>query len=350
VRRDHYSDFGATTNPHIGLRWAPVTDISLRASYGKSFRAPSSYEQFQENQLTTIESAGVLNPAGPGTVPVLTWGGSKILTAERARTFNLGLEYRPANLQGFSASFDYYDIRYTDRIITPIYTANFLQVPGNSGLISPVASDAAAQAIVDAITAAGGQFFDFTDNGTGLAGVRYLLDNRQQNAAELRQSGIDLNAAFTKPIGGYTWTSQINVAFIDKIDTQYSPGAPLVNQVDIFGNPTKWRARFQSSWGNATYSISGALNAIGSYVDTNAPGNPPIASWTTADLNATLNADALFQSSTWRGVSLSMILLNAFNREPPFVANLSAINTLSYDSANANPLGRVVAVAVRKKW
>jgi outer membrane receptor protein involved in Fe transport len=351
LRRDDYSDFGAATNPHLGLRWAPFADISVRASYGKSFRAPNAYEESSENQQPEIYTEDFLSPTGHGMVPVLVLAGSKILTAERARTLDFGVEYKPLDLRGFSASLDYYDIRYSNRIIYPITTENFLQQAANYGsLISPVASDAAAQALVNAITATGGQFFDFTNTGTGVTGVRYLFDSRQQNAALVQQSGIDLTSKFLKTFGAYTWTSQINVAFTNKIDTQFSQGASFVNSVNTFGNPVKWRARFDSTWGSAAYSISGALNAVGSYIDTNDVGNPPIASWTTVDLNATLHADAFFQSYVWRGVSFSLIVLNALNREPPFVPNLNAENPASYDATNANPLGRFVAVAVRKKW
>ncbi len=350
VRRDRYSDFGSTTNPHYGLRWAPVADVSLRAAYGKSFRAPNALEESQENQPSEIYSADFLSPTGSGVAPALVLAGSKTLAAERAQTLDLGLEYKPAGLQGFGATLDYYDIRYENRIIYPLPTENFLQQPANYGLISPVATDAAAQAIVNSITAAGGQYFDFTNSGTGVSGVRYFIDAEQQNAAVVRQSGFDITSRFIKTFGGYALTSRIDLAFIDKIDTQYGLGAYFINSVNTFGNPTKWRARLQSTWGSAAYSITGALNAVGSYVDTNALGNPPIASWTTVDFNATLNADAFLHSRGWQGVSLSVILLNAFNRDPPFVSNLNAAYPVSYDSANANPLDRFIAVAVRKKW
>lgn len=351
VRRDDYSDFGSTTNPHVGVRWAPLADVSLRASYGKSFRAPSASEEITENIPAYIFNYDVSNPAGPGQIPALILAGGKTLTAERARTLNFGVEYSPLDFQGFTASLDYYDIRYADRIVSPPIAPNVLQQPTIFGsLISPVASDAAAQAIVNAITAAGGQFFD--EIGTGVTGVRYLYDARQQNAAVVRQSGLDLTSKLTRSFGAYTWTSQVNVAFIDKIDTQFAQGSSFFNQVNTFASPAKWRARVDSTWGGAAFSFSGALNFVGSYTDTNAVGNPPISSWTTADLNATLNADAFFGSYGWRGLSLSIILLNVFDRNPPFVATSigGAGYPISYDSANANPLGRFIAVSLRKKW
>jgi iron complex outermembrane recepter protein len=350
LRRDDYSDFGSTTNPHLGLRWAPWTDLSFRASYGKSFRAPSLFEESQEatsNQLIYIFQ--VASPVGPGVVPALIEYGSRSLTAERARTSNFGLEYKPSGIGGLTIALDYFDIRFQDRIIVPPIPFNFLQQPGIYGsLISPVASDAAAQAIVSAAEAAGAIFSDFY--GNGVAGVRYLYDDRQQNAANVRQTGADLSAKFTEQFGAHALTSQLNVSFIDKIDTQFAPGASFSNQVNTVGSPVRWRARFDSAWGGKAWSLSGAVNAIGSYVNTAASGNPPIASWTTFDLNATLNPDAYFDSPGWRGFSLSLIVLNVLNRDPPYVMNATAIYPVNYDPTNANPLGRFVALALRKKW
>ncbi len=41
VRYDSYSDAGSTTNPQFGIDWRPVDMLTLRGSYGTSFRAPT---------------------------------------------------------------------------------------------------------------------------------------------------------------------------------------------------------------------------------------------------------------------------------------------------------------------
>jgi iron complex outermembrane receptor protein len=85
VRRDHYSDFGSTTNPRIGMHWEPWKDVSFRASYGKSFRAPNAVEEATGAPLfqTILSFPPVLaSPAG-GLTSALLLGGSKSLTAER---------------------------------------------------------------------------------------------------------------------------------------------------------------------------------------------------------------------------------------------------------------------------
>jgi iron complex outermembrane receptor protein len=263
---------------------------------------------------------------------------------------DFGVEYNPRNIEGLNITLDFYDIRYQDRIIIPPIPFNVLQQAQTYGaLISPIASDAVAQAIVNAVEAAGGHFNDFY--GNGVAGVRYLYDDRQQNAAVVRQSGLDLTSKYAKELGAYTLTSLINVSFIDKIENQFSQNAASINQVNTFGNPAKWRARYTSTLGNKAWSLSGALNVVGSYINnTLSSTTPSVASWTTVDLNATLNADAYFQSPGWKGVSMSLSVLNALNREPPYVDASPVLVQVNYDPANANPLGRFVALALRKKW
>jgi len=46
-RYEHYSDFGDTTNPKFGVTWKPVPELTVRASYGTSFRAPTFVEVSQ---------------------------------------------------------------------------------------------------------------------------------------------------------------------------------------------------------------------------------------------------------------------------------------------------------------
>lgn len=71
VRYDHYSDFGSTFNPRVGLNWEFVKDYTLRFSYGSAFRAPSFGE-------TTLANNAAFS-------------GSSSLSPESVKTFELGL-------------------------------------------------------------------------------------------------------------------------------------------------------------------------------------------------------------------------------------------------------------------
>jgi len=44
VRYDHYSTFGGTTNPRVGLIYRPAGKTALKLLYGTAFRAPDVYE------------------------------------------------------------------------------------------------------------------------------------------------------------------------------------------------------------------------------------------------------------------------------------------------------------------
>jgi iron complex outermembrane receptor protein len=260
----------------------------------------------------------------------------------------LSIEYKPSGIEGFIVNVGYYDIRYTNRIITPNFNANALIEPSAYGsLVTPVPSDAAAQAIIDAAVAAGSQYLNIS--GTGAMGIRYLIDLRQQNASEVIQSGFDITSRYTRPIASHTLIAQLNISYIDKIDTQLAQGAAFDNLVNTVENPVKWRGRLDLAWASSRWSVGSALNAVGSYVNAVTMGNPPVASWTTVDLNATINADAYFQAAGCKGVTLSVIALNALNRDPPFV-DAAALFRVNYDASNASPLGRFVALTVKKKW
>ena len=54
-RHDQYSDVGGTSNPKVAFNWTPIDDLTIRGSWGTSFRAPSFAEQ--SKQVKTVISA-----------------------------------------------------------------------------------------------------------------------------------------------------------------------------------------------------------------------------------------------------------------------------------------------------
>ncbi|MBE0604366.1 MAG: TonB-dependent receptor [Deltaproteobacteria bacterium] len=46
VRYDHYSTFGGTTNPRLGLIWLPREKTAAKLLYGRAFRTPNAYEMY----------------------------------------------------------------------------------------------------------------------------------------------------------------------------------------------------------------------------------------------------------------------------------------------------------------
>lgn len=75
VRYDHYSDFGATTNPRLALVWNARHDLTAKLMYGTAFRAPS-----------ISESASINNPVAVG---------NPSLQAETIETLEAGISWQP---------------------------------------------------------------------------------------------------------------------------------------------------------------------------------------------------------------------------------------------------------------
>lgn len=233
LRYDDYSDFGSTTNPRVGVQWSPTSQLGLRASYSESFRAPNGGELLTVgNRLLFIFP--VADPAGgQDPIPALVQVGSKDdIGPERARMIEFGVDYTPEFAPGLTLNADYYRIRYIDRIVLLSFEANALSRPEVYGsLISPIGSDADAQAFIDTAIADGFQYFDLF--GTGATNVRNVIDIRQQNAAHVEQSGIDVRAAYRTAFQSGAFSTSITASHINEIDTAFARGAVAADFVEI---------------------------------------------------------------------------------------------------------------------
>lgn len=90
VRYDHYSDFGATTNPRAALVWEARYDLTAKLMYGRAFRAPTFAEQYFQNNPIAI--------------------GNPDIDPETINTYELALDYQPTNRLRTIASLFIYDI------------------------------------------------------------------------------------------------------------------------------------------------------------------------------------------------------------------------------------------------
>jgi iron complex outermembrane receptor protein len=348
LRNDNYSDFGSKITPRVGLVWSPWSEISIRGSYGRSFRAPDPQEIGLEASKYILAEP-FTSPSGTGKTPVFVLIGGKLLEPEEARTSDFGVDYTPPAIPGLKVGLNYYKINFKNRITTPPFnTTALLQQNVYGQFITPIASDAAAQSVLSSAISGGAQFFDLT-GGSGATGVRYVVDFRQQNAAVVRQSGLDLTSAYGHSFGAYSFTSTLNASYIDKIETAFASSAPYLDLVNTVGNPPKWRGRFETEVASNRWSLGAALNLVGSYRNNLVVGYPSVASWTTLDLSGRLKLDSLLRDPAWKGVSMTLSVLNALDRDPPYVDAPSLIR-VNYDPTNANPLNRLIALELRKTW
>ncbi|WP_375394878.1 TonB-dependent receptor domain-containing protein, partial [uncultured Sphingomonas sp.] len=128
-RYTDYSTSGGVQTWKVGATYSPVPDIRFRGTYSHDIRAPNLQELFAAGTARTNSVILPANsPVGAGSFQFIeNTIGNLNLKPEKANTWTAGVVLTPSFLPGFSASFDYYDIKITDAIgsITSQNTVDF---------------------------------------------------------------------------------------------------------------------------------------------------------------------------------------------------------------------------------
>jgi outer membrane receptor protein involved in Fe transport len=174
ARATHYSMSGDVTTWKTGFTYAPVDDLSFRATRSRDIRAPNLSELFQAGQTVTTTFADPFRGNATATGFQLTSGNTN-LKPEEADTTGLGVILRPRFLPGFTASVDYYKIKINDAIATVNAATVVSQCfAGNTVLCSQIAR-----------------------NSSGvIASVQVLPINLAQQIAR----GVDFEAGYRRPL------------------------------------------------------------------------------------------------------------------------------------------------------
>jgi outer membrane receptor protein involved in Fe transport len=322
LRYDHYSDFGSTTNPKIGLGWKPTGDVLVRATWGTSFRAPS-FRELYEPPLASFERVS----DDPWRCPVTgdfidctrrevpaTSQGNPDLQPDEGETWLLGVAWEPAAAPGLQLAIDYWEIDHTNRIITSgiPFSVSFFNVflenlpPDENPYVSrapPTAEDIAL----------------------GIPGVIDGLFVTYINASSLDTRGIDFDAR-------YAWTSTgagdfdiaLNYAYLD----EYRYGAEVqgVEYLEDWaggygfqsGLP-QHRGTLGANWSRERHSASALLIYSGSFeswVERYEDGVPTGAPFI-IDSYTQLNLQYSYTFEGLRGATLRLGCQNCLDNDPP---------------------------------
>jgi len=141
VRYDNYSDFGGTTNPKVGATWTVNDFLSIRGSWGTSFRAPALTDTNPNNYSSAVIGLPFANNSGRSDIALLfpgfsstyiLLGANRDLRPETATTWSAGFDVKPAG-SGFRFSGTYYRTRYSNQIVGQ-NVGLFLSNPANAAL------------------------------------------------------------------------------------------------------------------------------------------------------------------------------------------------------------------------
>jgi iron complex outermembrane receptor protein len=322
-RYDKYSDYGSDFSPKASIRWQPLKSLTVRASIGEGFRAPSLP---QLNQKETFSAESVLDPVtclafGGGTgggladeddcnigkqVQVNSYtGANSALKSEKSKQYSIGAVWDATSYLSFKA--DYANIKITDKLT----------------LIS-------AQDLID------------RSNGSDPRAIPAGLYVQRNGAGAITrvQQGFanegELNAQYLDISTQIRWKSAVAGSFAHELrysnTLKYEDGGEEVR--GTLGLP-RYRTTLSNDWKLGAFAVTFNSNLIGRNGTTLAR---TANAYTTHDLQGTYN-------TPWKG-KIIVGALNIGNKQPELVA---------YDGRNFNfnlydSYGRQVYVRLEQKF
>lgn len=343
VRYDHYSDFGSTTNPNLGIVLKPFSWIKFFGHWNTSFNAPTAVDGLGIGTGRFV--CGIYTPAAGPTDPLKKWNGtgdcaflaegSKAgIKPQTAGSWAAGFEVTPIDRLRIGA--EYYGIDFND-VLGTVDPTNQQTYISNQDLYVYNPSATAFSGILGQLT-----------NGAALATqipntrIALLIDRRTVNFSKARLEGIDfhVNYDFETSIGRFdvgvngnraTKSTQTTTG----ITNDLLPISPRIN----FSSNLGWSKGGASARVNVNYSgrnNDGSLNNLGQVQSV----DPFIVT------NLSLGYDFSESNGALKGASLRLNVDNLFGVTPQYIRR-GAGNVLSYARWS---LGRVIKLGFSYKY
>lgn len=396
ARYDKYNDFGSTTNPKFALSWGVTNGFTVRGNIGRSFTAPALTSRGDANGVTAESSFTTLQNASatsgtvtvPSSYPGITQlqalnlagcttgsatcllgnsavtgiqiaGGNKDLKPEKGKSFSVGFDFAPTAVPGLRLSATYWSAKYEGAITAP--QASFV-------ISSPTLG---AQALTICPTGCSAAQIAAATSGLRQAAALptntfFILSFQQRNAFDLDAAGVDAEARYSWDTGLGKFNSGLSVSRKLKMDQKFGSDGVAFSVLNTVGINTTFPSNqtagtFDFGWKRGAVNASVTVNYTGSYLNWGnqastgnaawavvrqnglypVSGGQPIGAMTLVDLRAGYD----FDQSRVKGLSLSLQVNNALDKDPNFFNVASG-----YDSFNANPIGRLITLGVKKKW
>ncbi|WP_336951614.1 TonB-dependent receptor domain-containing protein [Sphingobium aromaticivastans] len=387
IRYDRYSDFGSTVNPKFAASWELDDQLTVRGSWGTSYRAPGLAEKSPRiTQLVSSsppQQAGVNNSGDPA-IPIdfpatgvsnllLLQGANPNLGAEHATVWSAGADFKPRAVPNLNLSLTYYNIKYKDQLI--YFTAGdylasptarqlyakyitVTPIPANCNPNDPATYNPLVRQALEGINLTG-----TVTPGFGCL-ARAILDVRGQNASASRQEGLDFTGSYSvdTKAGNFTLNGSVTHVLLSKQTPV--PGGAEISALDRINTvttnfPVSWKGRASLDWSLGAASAGATVNYIGSYTNdrplvVNGVTLPvsKVPSWTTFDIRVGINYGE--DVDGWiRGLGFNITFVNVTNKNPPLVLSsvgAGGFDLGAFDGNNANPFGRRINLQLTKRF
>lgn len=345
-RVESYSDFGTTTNPKIGLRWAPSNSLKLRTSWGTSFRAPKLVDLYNTSQnLATLLSLTDPRSETGTSVVLARFGNNPELKEETASTWTAGIDFAPEMIPGLSVSLTYYAIDYEDQIAQPSAASSVDILVHESQWSSSIERN---PSLTEVSAICNSSVFRGAPQQCAATSVAAIVDFSPRNFATTRVRGIDLKLDHSVETRFGKFSAGLNGGYVFSFEQAASTTSPTFDIVNTVGNPLAFRVRgttewYQRDWDRPGFGISVAVDHSAAYADTISATTRGIGAMTTADMR--LSYRTARDHTSLDDIEFGLNVSNLFNSSPPFVDR-----EVGYDASNAQPYGRVVSFSLQKSW
>lgn len=337
MRYERYSDFGSVTTPKIGLVYSPTNALTLKASWGKSFKAPSLIQEYQGISVYLFPAAQFGGIGYPSTATaLLASGGNKNLKPERATTSTASVFLHPASLDGLQVDLSYFRISYNNRVVVPIPD---LLVALNDAYSEFVANAPTVDQQRDLIAMAAAGLANYAGVEYDPSNVVAIVNDRYLNTVSQHIHGLDLLVKYNIDLKGSHLDLDGDVTYLSSRQ-RVGYASPTVNLAGTVFNPPNYKARLGVTWQRNAITASLFYNFIGGVTNTLA------LQPTKGKVMQTIDFVALYRARSDLDVSLS--IQNITDTQPPFLEN--ALGFVDYDSTNYSAIGRFIGISITKRW
>lgn len=361
LRYTNYDGAWNSTDPKVGLVWQPMDQLSVRASWSTSFRAPTLFQI--ANTSTSLNSTQDDLAGTPAAFIGWTTTPNPDLEPEEAETLSFGFSWTPETdlVTGLTIGVDYYKVTY-ENLLASGNGQEILDELADAWTAAacpaaPVVALADAACIAIATDPRVVRDYDTATNTGTLASFRVFTD--RFNASFAETDGFDLNVTYAPDyqlLGG-DMSFRSESTYVNKFEFQSNDASPIYDGAgnrnagnSLARSIPQWRSNNTFSWAKDRHSAIFIVRYISSYEDGHTIDgiNPvDIDSWTTLDVQYT------YDMSDYIGLGGTLLTFgsnNVLDEDPPLVSSGAITNDFGYDVKVHDPRGRMLYVRVAQQF
>ncbi|QKK03720.1 MAG: TonB-dependent receptor [Pseudomonadota bacterium] len=277
LRHDDYSDFGSATSPKLALRWQPIDELTLRASWGQGFRAPpldilSARPSFSADSVVDEATAIAFGVDPTDAIQVTTFViANPDLGAEDADQYSIGAAFEP--LDWLSGSIDFWHTEIEDRVAAIGSQQIINCLLGTTQNCPPGLADLPPGA-------------DVPDENLGLGVARdpstgqiLYVQRGFASLGTIETEGVDLNLRTNFDFGDMG-SLRTDLQATNTFNFEVDSGANVAGEAGL----PKWRATLANQYRWGDFAFIWNLNYIHSQNSAQSSALDRLPSWTTHDL------------------------------------------------------------------